>query len=131
MGFPNDSVAKNLFAIAEDAGDMGSTPGLGRSTGGEMATHSRGKLPWKTPGTEEPGRLQYMGSQTVVYTVCTHTGHTLHRIYRKVITRVNPESSHHKENFSLCFFLFFFFESIREDRCEWNPLWSSFHSICE
>ena len=73
MDFPNDSVAKNLSAIAEDAGDMGSTPGLGRSTGGEMATHSS-ITAWKTPGTEEPRGLQCMGSQTVVYTVCIHTG---------------------------------------------------------
>ena len=34
MGSPGDSVAKNLSAIAKDAGDMGSTPGLGRSAGG-------------------------------------------------------------------------------------------------
>ena len=34
MGFPGDSVAKNLSAIAADAGDMGPTPGLGRSAGG-------------------------------------------------------------------------------------------------
>ena len=30
----------------------------------EMATHS-GILAWKTPWTEEPGRLQSMGSQRV------------------------------------------------------------------
>ena len=30
----------------------------------EMATHS-GILAWKIPGTEEPGRLQSMGSQRV------------------------------------------------------------------
>ena len=30
----------------------------------EMATHS-GTLAWKLPGTEEPSRLQSMGSQRV------------------------------------------------------------------
>ena len=30
----------------------------------EMATHS-GILAWKIPWTEEPGRLQFMGSQRV------------------------------------------------------------------
>ena len=43
---------------------------LVRSLGGEdplekeMATHSS-TLAWKIPGTEEPGRLQSMGSQRV------------------------------------------------------------------
>ena len=32
----------------------------------EMATHSR-TLAWKIPWTEEPGRLQSMGSQRVGY----------------------------------------------------------------
>ena len=32
----------------------------------EMATHSN-ILIWKIPRTEEPGRLQYMGSQRVSY----------------------------------------------------------------
>ena len=30
----------------------------------EMATHSR-TIAWKIPGTEEPGRVQSMGSQRV------------------------------------------------------------------
>ena len=37
----------------------------------EMATHSS-TLAWKIPWTEEPGRLQSMGSQTVGHTH-THT----------------------------------------------------------
>jgi len=32
----------------------------------EMATHS-GTLAWKTPWTEKPGRLQFMGLQRVGY----------------------------------------------------------------
>ena len=47
-----------------NAGDVGSIPRSGRSPGGGMATHSsilEGKIPW----TENPGRLQSMGSQRV------------------------------------------------------------------
>ena len=52
-GFPDGSVVKNLPA---NAGDMGSIPGSGKASGGEMATHSS-ILAWKTAWTEEPGRL--------------------------------------------------------------------------
>ena len=58
MGFPGDSVVKNLHA---NAGDAGSIPGWGRFTGEEMATHSS-TLVWKIPWAEEPGGLQSMGS---------------------------------------------------------------------
>ena len=43
---------------------MVSIPGLWRSPGGEMATHSS-TLVWKVPCTEEPVRQQSMGSQGV------------------------------------------------------------------
>ena len=33
MGFPGDSVVKNLPANAGDSRDLGSIPGLGRSSG--------------------------------------------------------------------------------------------------
>ena len=49
-GFPGGSVIKNSPA---NAGDMGLTPGLGRSPGEGNATHS-GILVWKLPWTEEP-----------------------------------------------------------------------------
>ena len=52
-------MVKNLPA---NEGDAGSIPGLGRSPGEGMATHSS-ILAWKTPWSEEPGRLQSMGSQ--------------------------------------------------------------------
>ena len=39
-------------------------PGLGRSLEEEMATPSS-ILAWRIPWTEEPGRLQSMGSQRV------------------------------------------------------------------
>jgi len=58
------SVIKNLPANAGDTGDTGSIPGSGRLLKKEMATHSSilaGVIPW----TEEPGRLQSMGSLRV------------------------------------------------------------------
>ena len=61
MSFPGGSDGK---ASACDTGDLGSISGLGRSPGDEMATHS--SIPaWRIPGMEEPGRLQFMGSQRV------------------------------------------------------------------
>ena len=65
-GFPGDTVVRNLFANARDPGAKGSITGSGRSPEGGMATHSSipaQKIPW----TEEPGRLQSMGSQRVGY----------------------------------------------------------------
>ena len=43
-------------ASAYNAGDLGSIPGLGRSPGEGMVTHSS-SLAWRIPWTEEPGRL--------------------------------------------------------------------------
>ena len=53
---------KNTPANPGDVRDMGSIPGLGRSPGEGMATHS-GILAWRIPWTEEPahGGLQSMG----------------------------------------------------------------------
>ena len=61
-GFPGGLVLRNLPVSSGDAGDEGLIPESGRSPGGKMATHSS-ILAWEIPGTEEPGRLQYMGSQ--------------------------------------------------------------------
>ena len=47
-------------------GDPDSVPRLGRFPGKGTATHS-GTLAWRIPQTEEPGRLQSMGSQRVRY----------------------------------------------------------------
>ena len=55
-------MVKNLSTRAGDTRHMGLIPGLGRSLEKEMATHSN-ILVWKIPWTEEPGRLQSMGSQ--------------------------------------------------------------------
>ena len=46
-----------------NAGDLGSIPGLGRSPGEGNGTHSS-IIAWRIPWTEEPGRLQSMGSQS-------------------------------------------------------------------
>ena len=61
MGFPGGSVVRNLPA---SAGDSGSTPSLENLLEEEMATHSS-ILAWKSPWTEEPGRLQSMASQSL------------------------------------------------------------------
>ena len=60
-GFPGGSHGK---AFARNAGDPGSIPGSGKSPEKEMAIHSS-TLAWKIPWTEEPDRLQSMGSQRV------------------------------------------------------------------
>ena len=52
-GFPGGSVVKNLPA---NAGDPGLIPGLRRCPGEQNVTLSS-VLAWRTPWTEEPGRL--------------------------------------------------------------------------
>ena len=59
VGYPVGSVMKNPPA---NAGDLGSTAGLGRSPedgNGNPLQYSCLGVPWK----EKPGRLQSMGSQ--------------------------------------------------------------------
>ena len=61
MGFPGGSDSKES---ACNVGDSGSIPGSGNSLQKGMGAHSSilaSKIPW----TEEPGRLQFMGSQRV------------------------------------------------------------------
>ena len=57
-------LVKNLPANIGDTRDVGLIPGLGRSSGGGRATCSS-ILAWRIPWTEEPGRLQSLGSQRV------------------------------------------------------------------
>ena len=52
MGFPGGSEVK---ASACNAGDQGSIPGLGRSTG--EGSGNPLLLAWRIPWREEPGRL--------------------------------------------------------------------------
>ena len=62
--FSGGSVVKNPPASAEDAGDTGLIPGLGRPLEEKMATRSN-ILVWRIPWTEVPGGLQSIGSQRV------------------------------------------------------------------
>ena len=60
---------KNLSASAGDIRDVGLIPESGRSPEGrspekEMATNTS-TLAWESPWTEEPGGLQFIGSQGV------------------------------------------------------------------
>ena len=59
LSFPGGSDGKESACNAEDPGSI---PGLGKSPGKEMATHSS-VLAWRIPGTGEPGGLQCTGSQ--------------------------------------------------------------------
>ena len=63
-------VVKNPLANAGDIRDAGLIPGLRRSHGGRHGNplqHSCLEIPW----TEEPGRLQSMGSQKVGHDLVT------------------------------------------------------------
>ena len=57
-------MVKNPPANAGAAGDIGSILGLGRSPGGGHS-NPLNILAWTVPWTEEPGGLQFMGSQRV------------------------------------------------------------------
>ena len=61
IGLPGGSDRKES---ACNEGDMGSTPGSGRSPEKGRATHSS-FLAWRIPWTEEPGGLQSMELQRV------------------------------------------------------------------
>ena len=61
MSFPGGSEVK---ASASNAGDSGLIPGSGRSPGDGNGDHSS-ILAWRNPWTEEPGRLQSVGSHRV------------------------------------------------------------------
>ena len=67
MGFPGGSDGKES---ACSPGDLSLISGLGRSPGKPtpVATHSS-ILAWRIPWTEEPGRLQSMGSQELDMTL--------------------------------------------------------------
>ena len=64
IGFPDGSAGKEYACNATDAGDISLISGLRRPLGGGTAICSSilaGENPW----TEEPGRLQSLGSQRV------------------------------------------------------------------
>ena len=62
-GFPGDSVVTNPSADAGVAGDVGLTPGLGRSPGGGSGNPLQDSF-WEN-STEKPGRLWSVGLQRV------------------------------------------------------------------
>ena len=58
-------MAQRVKHLSTMQGDPGSSPGLGRSPGeGKGDIYSR-TIAWKIPWTEEPCRLQSIGSQRV------------------------------------------------------------------
>ena len=57
-------VVKNPPVKAGDVRDVGLIPGSGRSPGGGHGNNSS-ILAWRIPWTEEPGRLQSIGSERV------------------------------------------------------------------
>ena len=57
-------VVKNPPTSAGDIRGVGLIPGSGRSPGGGQATHSS-ILSWRSPGTEDSGRIHFTGSQRV------------------------------------------------------------------
>ena len=63
LAFPCVSAGKESTC---NVGDLGSISGLGRSPGEWTATNSSIQA-WRIPWTEEPDRLQFMGSQRVGY----------------------------------------------------------------
>ena len=63
-GHPQWISSKESACNIEDAGNVGSLPGLGRSPEEGMATHSS-VLAWRIPWTEKPVRLQSSGLQRV------------------------------------------------------------------
>ena len=80
-------MVKNTSA---NAGDAGSIPWLGRSPGGEMATHSS-ILAWTIPWTEEPGKLQSIGHKELDTTEATeHSPVSVLYIYtqKQLVSRV-------------------------------------------
>ena len=64
IGFPDGSVVKNLHVNVGNVRDVGWIPGQRDPLEEGMAIHSS-TLAWRIPWTEEPGGLQYMGSQIV------------------------------------------------------------------
>ena len=63
MGFPGSTVVKNLPASAGDIRAVGLIPGSGRSPG-EGNGYPLQYSCLEDPRTDEPGRLQSMGSQS-------------------------------------------------------------------
>ena len=73
MGFSGSDSGREPITSAGDVRDRGLIPGLGRSPGGGYGNPLVAMLPilhssilaWRIPWTQEPGRLQSIGSQRV------------------------------------------------------------------
>ena len=80
QGFPGGSAVKNLPAVQE-AQEL-HVQSLGREDplGEGMATHSS-VLAWRTPRTEEPGRLQSIGLHRVRHEKWLSTAHVLVTVF--------------------------------------------------
>ena len=68
--FPGDSDGKNLPVMQEMQKTWVQSLGWEDPLEEEIATHSS-TLAWKIPWTEEPGRLQSIGSQRVGHNLVT------------------------------------------------------------
>ena len=100
-GFPGGSVVKNPHANAEDTGDVGSIPGLGRTPGvgnGNPLQYSCLRNP-----IEEPGGLQSMGLQRVGHNLATEHTHTELRPNVKVSPRKTSGSGKGRVTYSSWF----------------------------
>ena len=63
LGFPGGSLVANLLAMQDMQETWVQSLGPEDPLEKEMANHSSTPA-WEIPWTEEPGRLQFMGSQT-------------------------------------------------------------------
>ena len=89
--FPRGSVVKNLSVNARD---MGLSPGSGRCPGEGNGNPLR-YLAWEIPWTEEPGRLQCMGSvaKESVTTQQLNSNNTCIKVYFFSTRTSNPKIS--------------------------------------
>ena len=87
MGFPGGSGGKESTCNSGDLGlipDSEGSPGEGNGNPLQYARHSS-MLAWRIPWTEEPGRLQSMGSQGVRHNWATNTFTSLFTSSRALI----------------------------------------------
>ena len=87
-GFPGGSVVKNLPVMQEMQGTRVWSLGQEGPLEEGMAAHS-GILAWRIPWTEEPGRLQSIGSQRVRHDLATKERERLVHKVEKEVGRLN------------------------------------------
>ena len=143
-GFPGDSDGKASACHVEDPGSI---PGLEDPPEKEMAICSS-TLAWKIPWMEEPGRLQFMGSQRVRHDWATSLTDHLGRLsYFSLIFSGTLNSDGYFFPFLLCLslfwaicktysdnhfaFLYFFFLGMVLITTSCTMLWTSNHSFSD